>query len=153
MQVLAPMQAASQEHILSMVVMLNEKFRENVSAWDGFEQYPELIPAFFQKLFSVPTDTLRMHQRVSFLVFFIHAFQSLENEAISRQVLRLVQLPLWHSLSAGRLQVSPFALPFPAHPFPHFNIYCHSFSGSAVPFQDKCTGWILCTFHAQVRHL
>ena len=100
------LQDASREHILSMVVMLNEKFRENVPAWNGFEAHSDLIPVFFQKLFNVQLSDLHMHERVSFLVFFIHAFQSLENEAISKQVLRLVQLPLWHSLSTGRLQVS-----------------------------------------------
>jgi intron-binding protein aquarius len=90
-----------------MVVMLNEKFRENVPAWEGFTAYPDHIPTFFQKLFEMDLEGLRMHERVSFLVFFIHAFQSLENDAVSKQVLRLVQLPLWHSLSPGRLQVPP----------------------------------------------
>ena len=98
--------------------MLNEKFRENVPAWDGFAEYPDLIPIYFQKMFALRLDDLKMHERVSFLVFFIHAFQSLENDAISKQVLRLVQLPLWHSLSPGRLQVIPWKFPsqlFPLH--------------------------------------
>ena len=88
-----------------MAVMLNEKFREGVPAWDGFDAHPELIPVFFQKLFAMQLGELKMHERVSFLVFFIHAFQSLENEAISKQVLKLVQLSMWHSLSPGRLEV------------------------------------------------
>lgn len=88
-----------------MIVMLNEKFRENVPAWNGFEAVPDLMPIFFSKLFAMPLAGLKMHEQVAFLVFLIHAFQSLENEAVSRQVLRLVQLPLWHSLSPGRLQV------------------------------------------------
>lgn len=103
--IMLALQDASQEHILSMVVMLNEKFRENVPAWEGFAGYSDLIPIYFQRLFALRFDDLKMHERVSFLVFFIHAFQSLENDAISKQVLRLVQLPLWHSLSPGRLQV------------------------------------------------
>ena len=100
------MQSASQDHILSMVVMLNEKFRENVPAWDGFSGQPELIPVFFQRLFSIQQEGLKMHERTAILVFFIHAFQSLENDPVSKQVLRLVQLSSWHSLSPGRLQVS-----------------------------------------------
>ena len=88
-----------------MVVMLNEKFRENVPAWEGFADSPDLIPTFFQRLFSVQLSGLKMHERTAVLIFFIHAFQSLENDAVSRQVLRLVQLTSWHSLSPGRLQV------------------------------------------------
>lgn len=90
-----------------MVVMINEKFRENVLAWEGFAGFPELLPAFFQRLYSLKLESLRMHERASFLHFLIHAFQSLENDTISKQILRLVQLPLWHSLSPGRLQVGP----------------------------------------------
>ena len=47
-----------------------------------------------------------MHERVTYLLFIIHAFQSLEQEAVRVQVLKLVSLPLWHALSRGRLQVS-----------------------------------------------
>ena len=101
------LQGASPEHLMSMVVMVNEKFRENVPAWEGFGPFPDHIPAFFQQLYGLrAARQLQMHERVSYLVFFIHAFQSLENDAVSKQVLRLVQLPMWHSLSPGRLQVT-----------------------------------------------
>jgi len=69
-----------------MVVMLNEKFRENVPAWEGFAAHPDRIPIFFQRLLKVDLEDLLMHERVSFLVFFIHAFQSLEHDAVSKQV-------------------------------------------------------------------
>lgn len=88
-----------------MAVMLNEKFRENVPAWEGFAAHPTLLPSFFQRLYRVALRSIRMHERVSFLHFCIHAFQSLEHEVVSKQVLRLVQLPMWHRLSPGRLQV------------------------------------------------
>lgn len=99
------MQDVSEEHLLSIVVMLNEKFRENVPAWEGFASRPEIVPALFQRLFSLDWKGLQLHERVAFLVFFIHSFQSLENELVSKQVLRMVQLQLWHSLSPGRLEV------------------------------------------------
>ena len=47
----------------------------------------------------------RRHEKVACLVFTIHAFQSLENESVRGQLLPLVSLPLWHSLSRGRLQL------------------------------------------------
>jgi Intron-binding protein aquarius N-terminus len=43
--------------------------------------------------------------QVSYLLFSINSFQSLENEAVRGQVLKLVSLPLWHALSKGRLMV------------------------------------------------
>ena len=43
--------------------------------------------------------------QVAYLVFAINAMQSLENEAVRAQVLKLVNLQLWHALSPGRLKV------------------------------------------------
>ena len=43
------LQDASPEHVMSMVVMLKEKFRENVPAWDGFASHPDVIPALLPK--------------------------------------------------------------------------------------------------------
>ena len=48
---------------------------------------------------------MRNYERVSYLLFAIHAFQSLENEAVRGQALQLVSLPTWHALSRGRLQL------------------------------------------------
>jgi intron-binding protein aquarius len=50
-------------------------------------------------------------ERTTFLVFVIHVFQSLENETVRSVALPLVSLPLWHSLSPGRLQLELAALP------------------------------------------
>ena len=89
--------------------MVNEKFRENVPAWNSFEQQREKFPAFFARVLGLlgMEDALQhMHERVTYLLFIIHAFQSLEQEAVRVQVLKLVSLPLWHALSRGRLQVS-----------------------------------------------
>ena len=48
---------------------------------------------------------LTVPERTAYLVFMINVFQSLENELIRSVALPLVSLPLWHSLSPGRLQV------------------------------------------------
>ena len=100
---------------MSMVIMINEKFRENVLAWEGFAGFSELLPIFFQRLYTLNLEGLRMHEKIAFLLFLIHAFQSLENDTISKQILRLVQLPLWSSLSPGRLQVRTlYKIPLPS---------------------------------------
>ena len=61
---------------------------------------------------------LTVPERTSYLVFMINVFQSLENELIRSVALPLVSLPLWHSLSPGRLQVRPVPshVRLPRHP-------------------------------------
>ena len=44
-------------------------------------------------------------ERTNYVMFLTYCFQSLESEKIRSVVLKLVSLPLWHHLSAGRLQV------------------------------------------------
>ena len=91
--------------------MVNEKFRENVPAWTGFSAHMDKFPAFFSRVVELQSSerAWQTHERVTYILFFIHAFQSLEQEAVRKQALKLVSLPLWYSLSRGRLQV--------AHPF------------------------------------
>ncbi|KAL4443940.1 hypothetical protein ABPG75_011677 [Micractinium tetrahymenae] len=100
---------AAYEHLMSMVVMVNQKFREQVPGWACFQQHnPEALPTFFQRVLALKGEhgeRMRMHERVAYIVFAINAFQSLEDEAVRAQVLRLVSLPLWHALSRGRLQL------------------------------------------------
>ncbi|KAK4592152.1 hypothetical protein RGQ29_016595 [Quercus rubra] len=76
--------AASFEHVISMILIVNEKFRENVAAW-GIE--------------------LSIAEKTNYLVFMINAFQSLGDEVVSDTVLRLASLQSWHSVSYGRLQM------------------------------------------------
>jgi intron-binding protein aquarius len=86
--------------------MVNEKFRENVPGWSGFTGPPEKFAAFFARVLALRARACwQTHERVTYLLFFIHAFQSLEQERVRGQVLSLVSLPLWHALSTGRLQV------------------------------------------------
>lgn len=94
--------------LLPMQTMVNEKFRENVPAWTGFSANMDKFPAFFNRVVRLQSSdrAWQTHERVTYLLFFIHAFQSLEQEAVRTQALKLVSLPLWYSLSRGRLQVS-----------------------------------------------
>ena len=70
------------------------------------------MPAFWQRVLELRgKPEMRHHERVSYLLFAIHAFQSLENEAVRGQALQLVSLPTWHALSRGRLQLELHAHP------------------------------------------
>ncbi|DBB15126.1 TPA: hypothetical protein ACH3X3_004135 [Trebouxia sp. C0006] len=99
-------ETATYEHVMSIILMVNEKFRENVPAWDGFSQREDALPGFFNRVTTLKTGRqLRQHEKVSYLMFAINAFQSLENSAVRARVLKLASLPLWHALSEGRLQL------------------------------------------------
>ena len=70
------------------------------------------MPAFWTRVLQMRGHAdMRNHERVSYLLFAIHAFQSLENEAVRGQALKLVSLPTWHALSRGRLQLELHAHP------------------------------------------
>ena len=99
-------ETATYQHVMSIILMVNEKFRENVPAWDGFSQRKDALPGFFNRVVTLKAGRqLRQHEKVSYLMFAINAFQSLENSAVRARVLKLASLPLWHALSKGRLQV------------------------------------------------
>ena len=100
-------ETATFQHVMSIILMVNEKFREGVSAWDCFKQHEEAFPGFFNRVVTLKQGRqFRQHEKVSFLMFAINAFQSLENAAVRARVLKLASLPLWHALSKNRLQVS-----------------------------------------------
>ena len=97
---------ASATHVMSVVMMVNEKFREGVSAWTPFRDAPEKFAGFFQRVMRVKSEKkLSLPEKTAHLVFLVHAFQSLEEEMVRAASLPLVSLPLWTNLSEGRLQV------------------------------------------------
>ena len=99
-------ETATYQHVMSIILMVNEKFRENVPAWDGFNQCKDALPGFFNRVVTLKAGRqLRQHEKIAYLMFAINAFQSLENSAVRARVLKLASLPLWHALSKGRLQV------------------------------------------------
>ena len=104
-------ETSSPAHILSIAAIVAEKARENVPAWDCFaDRDPEVFAGFFSRLLAIKSErALSSHERVTYLLFVIHAFQSLENTLVWSQVKTLVWLPLWMKLSPGRRKVRPHA--------------------------------------------
>lgn len=158
--------AASAAHVMSIVLMVNEKFKEGLPAWDAFASkkvsprgvcalssrillinpfakskwidfhlniprklnvyvanslsfFPssyhllqDAFKAFFANLLALSTSlNLTPTERLGCLTFLTNVFQSLENEMVRAEVLKLVGLPLWHALSPGRLQLELHAHP------------------------------------------
>ncbi|XP_057976627.1 uncharacterized protein LOC131163848 [Malania oleifera] len=100
-------ETATFEHVMSMIVMVNEKFRENVAAWTCFYDRKDAFKAFLDRVLRLKEQgrSLSIAEKTNYLLFMINAFQSLEDEIVSETVLRLASLQSWHSLSYGRFQM------------------------------------------------
>ena len=97
---------ANSSHILSIVIILNEKFRQGVPAWDIVTRDSAKFKTFFRRLIALRDEhRFSNPESISLLEFLDNAFQSLENEAVRKEVLRLVGLPLWNALSQRRLEL------------------------------------------------
>ncbi|RLN19012.1 intron-binding protein aquarius [Panicum miliaceum] len=98
---------ASFEHVMSIILMVNEKFRENVAAWTCFHDRKDAFKGFLWWVLKLKEEerTLNMAEKTNYLLFMINAFQSLEDELVRETILQLVSLKLWNTLSFGRLQM------------------------------------------------
>ncbi|BBN15051.1 intron-binding protein aquarius [Marchantia polymorpha subsp. ruderalis] len=105
---------ATFEHVMSIILMVNEKFRENVPAWRCFHDREDVFPAFSQRVFTLKDEkehVWNIREKINYLLYMIHCFQSLEDEMVRGPVLKLAHLKLWHALSPGRLQLEFFSHP------------------------------------------
>nr|CAD7459465.1 unnamed protein product [Timema tahoe] len=89
---------SSHAHMMSIVVMINEKFRERVPAWQPFKKLPEHFPGFFQQMLEACLLEGSLREQTALLVFLNHCFNSMEVELIRDQVKHLVSLAMWVSL-------------------------------------------------------
>ena len=119
--------SVSFEHIMSMVLMINEKAREAVDLWAAFAPKPpsaadassstgadaaakEAAEARFSNFFTRVLllrgeAPLSMRERSAHTQFLIHAFASLENATVRRCALRLASLPLWLAVAPTRVEL------------------------------------------------
>ncbi|GJQ66181.1 putative intron-binding protein aquarius N-terminus [Trypoxylus dichotomus] len=97
---------ASHAHVMSIVIMLNEKFRERVQVWQAFKKNNEYFSKFFQQVlhFCLEDDELLINikEQTALLVFLNHCFNSMEELICRDQVKRLVSLSMWISLQPER---------------------------------------------------
>ncbi|CAN6486638.1 unnamed protein product [Victoria cruziana] len=99
-------ETAGFEHVMSMILMINEKFRENVAAWVCFTDRKDVFKAFLRRVLLLKEQgrDFSIAEKTNYLLFMINAFQSLEDEVVRETVLKLVSLQLWHNLSVGRFK-------------------------------------------------
>lgn len=94
---------ASHSHMMSIVIMLNEKFRERVQVWQAFKKDDTYFPNFFQQVLRTCLDGgVSLKEQTALLVFLNHCFNSMEVGLCRDQVKRLVSLSMWISLQAAR---------------------------------------------------
>lgn len=107
---------SSHEHLMSIVVMANEKFRERVDAWLVFKKRPDNFATFFQKMLvaclaasKVPNSVSR--EQTSLILFLNHCFNSMEVELCRDQTKKLVSLGMWACLQPKRREAELNATP------------------------------------------
>ncbi|XP_071117060.1 RNA helicase aquarius-like [Haliotis cracherodii] len=96
----------STAHMMSIAIIVNEKIRERVPAWEVFKKKPDHFPEYFQQVLeaSLQERDITLKEKSLLLVFLIHCFNSLEVDLIREQIQRLVSLPIWINLLPGRLE-------------------------------------------------
>lgn len=101
-------------HAISIVVMMNEKYRERISGWHIFETINESqFSGFFHQVMEICLKDSVEHtphyfkEMKAILMFLNSCFNSMEVELCREQVKRLVSLTMWSCLQpSGFLRVS-----------------------------------------------
>jgi len=101
-------------HVMSIILIVNEKCRERVPAWTTFQYRPDEFAGFFQAVlrFSVaPKEQISILEQTKILVFLDHCFNGMEVDLVRTQVQRLVSLPMWICLLNSRREAELKAIP------------------------------------------
>ncbi|KAI8149758.1 hypothetical protein BJV82DRAFT_663038 [Fennellomyces sp. T-0311] len=93
---------ATLNHVLSICLVVNEKFRQRVSPWDTFASDRAKFVSFFGRVIRllVPPQSLSLRVQRIILTFIIHCFQSLENPLVRKECLKLVPITIWTNLAS-----------------------------------------------------
>ncbi|XP_060615841.2 RNA helicase aquarius isoform X2 [Anolis sagrei] len=102
-------EVSSKAYLMSICCMVNEKFRENVPAWETFKKKPEHFPFFFKRVLGASLaendNEFSLQEQTILLLFLDHCFNSLEVDLIRGQVQQLISLPMWMGLQPARLEL------------------------------------------------
>ncbi|KAI8874662.1 hypothetical protein K501DRAFT_98706 [Backusella circina FSU 941] len=92
-------QNASLNHVISICLIVNEKSRQHVSLWDAFDDTDKFSNLFQRVIHLLLDGELSMSLQCSLLVFVIQSFQSLENQLVCTESLKLVTIGIWSELA------------------------------------------------------
>lgn len=93
-------------HLHSIVVMMNEKFREKVSVWHIFDQNTQEFPRFFRKVMDaclanhalIPES---LKEQCALILLLNHCFNNMEVEICRNEAKKLVSLSIWSCLQSS----------------------------------------------------
>lgn len=110
---------SSSVHLMSMIFLLNEKFRERIEVWKVFETNAENFPCLFNKVLvkclediDIQNATaLNVREQTALLIFLNNCFRSMEVELCREQVKKLVSLSMWTCLQPKRREQELNAIP------------------------------------------
>ncbi|KAK7813480.1 hypothetical protein U0070_016998 [Myodes glareolus] len=88
-------EVSSKAYLMSICCMVNEKFRENVPAWE----------CILKAALAETDGEFSLHEQTVLLLFLDHCFNSLEVDLIRSQVQQLISLPMWMGLQPARLEL------------------------------------------------
>ena len=71
-RVLAFPHQCTQAYLMSVVMVVNEKWRERVPAWGAFETLPDNFPIFFQRLLDACLAPLEVHIHTHVYIVHVH---------------------------------------------------------------------------------
>lgn len=95
-------QQASFAHVMSIILLLNQKFKENLlGIWEScFASRPAtVLIALFERIVKLKSEyDLNVYEANQYLIFLIHAYESFENESVRKVFLRLVSIDCWRGL-------------------------------------------------------
>eukprot|EP00954_Amorphochlora_amoebiformis_P029332 1393007-Amorphochlora_amoeboformis.AAC.2 len=97
---------ATFSHVMSIMMMVNEKFREGVPVWDIFHVHNEKqIGPFFDLVYDLKSKKeLTLVEKISQVLFLINCYSSLEDRKIRSCCMKYISLPMWKHISQTRLR-------------------------------------------------
>lgn len=90
-------------YLMSIILMLNEKFRENIDVWNLFEEDAGKFSLFVDSITKLSLkDELNIKEKVCILLFFIKLFGSLEVDLVRQELAKYISPSIWLNLSVER---------------------------------------------------
>lgn len=100
-------QNSSTAHVISIVCMVNEKFRERSPAWEIFVKSPDQFATFFVKFLNALLGEIKVKltftERTQLLRFLDNSVNSLETPVVRNEVQKLLALTIWTNLLPVRI--------------------------------------------------
>lgn len=91
--------AASNQHVLLLVLLINTKHTEHLPVWPLFANTPDEFADFFRRVVQLSVDqSLPISLRSHLLAFIVGAYQSLDHAVVRKECAPLVSIQIWHNL-------------------------------------------------------